>query len=162
MRLKQLGLHNYRRLLGTVMQDDHLFAGSIADNICFFDPEPSQQQIEYCSQQAAIHHEIVAMPMGYHTLVGDIGSGLSGGQKQRILLARALYKQPSLLVLDEATSHLDIDNEQAVNAAIAQLALTRILVAHRPETIAMAERILVLQDGVIVQDIVAPRFAPQS
>lgn len=156
IQLKHLGLHNYRQLLSTVMQDDQLFAGSIADNICFFDPAPDQKQIEHCALQAAIHNEIAAMPMGYHTLVGDIGTGLSGGQKQRVLLARALYKQPKLLVLDEATSHLDIYNEQAVNAAISQLDLTRIIVAHRPETIAMTERVIVLQGGTIVQDVTKP------
>lgn len=156
VQLKHLGLHNYRQLLGTVMQDDQLFAGSIADNISFFDPAPDQNHIVHCAQQAAIHAEIAAMPMAYHTLVGDIGSGLSGGQKQRILLARALYKQPKLLVLDEATSHLDIWNEQAVNASIVQLNLTRIIVAHRPETIAMAERVIVLQGGTVVQDVVRP------
>ncbi|MFA9273885.1 MAG: ATP-binding cassette domain-containing protein [Candidatus Aquirickettsiella gammari] len=95
----------------------------------------------------------MAMPMAYNTLVGDIGTGLSGGQKQRILLARALYKNPKLLVLDEATSHLDVWNEQAVNAAIKEIPLTRVIVAHRPETIAMAERVVVLQQGTIVQDI---------
>ena len=154
--LKQLGLHNYRQLLGTVMQDDQLFAGSIADNICFFDPAPDQQHVAECALQAAIHHEIAAMPMAYHTLVGDIGTGLSGGQKQRLLLARALYRQPKLLVLDEATSHLDIWNEQAVNAAITKLDLTRIIVAHRPETIAMAQRVIVLQGGAVVQDVLKP------
>jgi ATP-binding cassette subfamily B protein RaxB len=152
VKLAQLGLANYRQLLGTVMQDDHLFAGSIADNICFFDPSPNQEQIQACAHLASIHAEITQMPMAYNTLVGDIGTGLSGGQKQRILLARALYKNPKLLVLDEATSHLDIWNEQAVNSAIAQIALTRIIVAHRPETIAMAQRVVVLQQGAIVQD----------
>lgn len=154
--LKHLGLRNYRQLLGTVMQDDQLFAGSIADNICFFDPVPDQKHVEYCAQQAAIYNEITLMPMGFHTLVGDIGTGLSGGQKQRILLARALYKLPKLLVLDEATSHLDIWNEQAVNAAIAQLDLTRIIVAHRPETIAMAQRVIVLHSGTVAQDVSKP------
>lgn len=93
------------------------------------------------------------MPMGFSTLVGDIGTGLSGGQKQRLLLARALYKDPKILVLDEATSHLDIWNEMAVNTSIREVSLTRIMVAHRPETIAMAQRMVVLQNGKVIQDI---------
>lgn len=153
VKLSQFGLSNYRQLLGTVMQDDNLFAGSISDNICFFDPNPQQEQIQACAQLAAIHPEISGMPMAYNTLVGDIGTGLSGGQKQRVLLARALYKNPKILILDEATSHLDVWNEQAVNTAIKQIPLTRIIVAHRPETIAMAERVVVLQQGAIVRDL---------
>jgi ATP-binding cassette, subfamily B, bacterial CvaB/MchF/RaxB len=154
--LKQLGLDNYRRLLGTVMQEDALFAGSIADNIAFFDPMLQLEQVMACAQLAAVHREIAGMPMGYQTLVGDIGTGLSGGQKQRILLARALYCNPRLLVLDEATSHLDIWNERAVNEAIRQINLTRVIVAHRPETIRMAERVVVLQGGKVVQDVAQP------
>ena len=86
-------------------------------------------------------------------LIGDIGTGISGGQKQRVLLARALYKAPKILVLDEATSHLDVWNEQAVNAAIGGLSLTRIIVAHRPETIAMAQRVVVLEQGRVIRDL---------
>lgn len=162
IRITQLGGANYRQLLGTVMQDDTLFAGSISDNISFFDPSPNQEQIHACAQLAAVFPEIANMPMGFNTLVGDIGSGLSGGQKQRILLARALYKNPKLLVLDEATSHLDVWNEQAVNAAIRKIELTRIIVAHRPETIAMAERVVVLQQGQIVQDVMAAPSPSQA
>jgi len=147
IKLKNLGMSNFRHMVGTVMQDDHLFAGSIADNISFFDPAPNQEHIATCAELAAIHNEIVAMPMGYNTLVGDIGVGLSGGQKQRILLARALYKNPKILILDEATSHLDLSNEQLVNSAIKKTKLTRIIVAHRPETIAMAERVIVFDNG---------------
>jgi len=159
VRLADLGLSNYRQLIGTVMQDDVLFAGSISDNICFFDAVPDQEKIVQCARLAAIDNEILGMPMTYNTLVGDIGTGLSGGQKQRILLARALYKSPQLLILDEATSNLDIWNEQAVNAAIQSLKLTRIIVAHRPETIAMAERVVILHEGRIVQEV---RQAPRQ
>jgi len=150
--IDRYGLSRYRRLLGTVMQNDVLFAGSIADNICFFDPQPDQERIRQCAGLASIDAEIEGMPMGYHTIVGDIGSGLSGGQAQRILLARALYGSPRVLVLDEATSHLDIANERTVNAAIGQLTLTRILVAHRPETIASTDRVVSLVQGTVVND----------
>ena len=153
VRLGHLGLSNYRQMIGTVMQDDHLFAGSISDNISFFAETRDDERVQGSAQAAALHADIMAMPMGYNTLVGDIGTGLSGGQKQRLLLARALYKTPRLLVLDEAISHLDVWNEVAVNASIRQLNLTRIIVAHRPETIAMAQRVVVLQQGAICQDI---------
>lgn len=154
--LGTLGLSNYRQMLGTVMQDDTLFAGSISDNISFFDPMVDLQRVYQCAELAAIAPEIAAMPMAFNTLIGDIGTGLSGGQKQRILLARALYKNPKILVLDEATSHLDVWNEQAVNQAIQQIPLTRIIVAHRPETIQMAERVIVLHNGQVAQDVIKP------
>jgi ATP-binding cassette subfamily B protein RaxB len=160
VKLAHVGLSNHRELIGTVMQDDNLFAGTISDNICFFDPTPKQGEIEACAYLAAIQAEIASMPMGFNTLVGDIGTGLSGGQKQRILLARALYKNPKILVLDEATSDLDVWNEQAVNAAIQKLQLTRIVVAHRPETIAMAQRVVILQQGSIVHDAI--QHSPQQ
>lgn len=162
VKLENLGLQNFRQTIGTVMQEDQLFSGSIADNITFFDPRPDQERVQTCSRLAAVHDEIASMPMGYNTLVGDIGTGLSGGQKQRILLARALYKDPKLLVLDEATSHLDICNEQIVNAAIKRISLTRILVAHRPETIAMAQRVVVLEHGRIARDFMPMEGQPQS
>jgi ATP-binding cassette subfamily B protein RaxB len=162
VKLANLGLSNYRQLIGTVMQDDTLFAGSISDNISFFSTTPNQEKVVQCARLAAIDNEIMNMPMAYNTLVGDIGTGLSGGQKQRILLARALYKSPQLLVLDEATSHLDVWNEQAVNAAIQSLKLTRVIVAHRPETIAMAERVVVLHGGKIVQDVKKEHRQPES
>lgn len=131
-------------LIGAVMQEDKLFAGSIADNICFFDANADQDRIEECARLAVIHDDIAATPMGYNTLIGDMGDALSGGQKQRVLLARALYKQPKILALDEATSHLDVHCERGVNEAVQSLSLTRIIIAHRPETIAMAGRIIAL------------------
>ena len=138
--VQQLGLSNVRRKIGVVMQEDALLTGSIADNIAFFDQAPHQPTIERCAQLAEIHQDIMRMPMAYHTLIGELGSGLSGGQKQRLLLARALYGQPTVLALDEATSHLDMHNEQAVSQTLSQLQLTRIVIAHRPETIARADR----------------------
>ncbi|KWO47526.1 ABC transporter [Burkholderia sp. MSMB1459WGS] len=147
-----LGLERLRALVGTVLQDDVLFAGSIAENIGFFDPDADPQWIVECARLAAVHADIVAMPMGYNTLVGDMGTVLSGGQKQRVLLARALYKRPKILVLDEATSHLDLHREQQVNAAIGALQMTRVIIAHRPETIASAGRVVMLNGGRIVLD----------
>jgi ATP-binding cassette subfamily B protein RaxB len=135
---------SYRDIVGAVMQDDELFTGSIADNICFFDAEPDRKRIEGCARLAAIEDDIVAMPMGYNTLIGDMGTVLSGGQKQRLLLARALYKQPRILALDEATSHLDVERERNVNEAVRALKLTRICIAHRAETIAMSGRVVTL------------------
>ncbi|MDU8571413.1 peptidase domain-containing ABC transporter [Pseudomonas syringae] len=141
-----------RRLTGTVLQDDVLFAGSIGDNISFFETSADQQWIEQCARLAAVHDDIAQMPMGYNTLVGDMGTVLSGGQKQRVLLARALYKRPQLLFLDEATSHLDITREAAVNQALETLNITRIIVAHRPETIRSADRVVALANGRIAYD----------
>lgn len=153
--VRQLGLANVRRRIGSVLQEDTLLTGSLADNICFFDVQPDLARIEACARLAQLHGEIVKMPMGYHTLVGDLGSGLSGGQKQRLLLARALYRQPSVLALDEATSHLDIASERAVTQALAQLRLTRLVIAHRPETIAGAQRVVQLRDGQVVDVVCA-------
>ena len=147
--LASLGHNRLRDIVGSVMQEDQLFAGSIADNICFFDAEPDQASIERCAKVASVHQEIAAMPMAYNTLVGDMGTALSGGQKQRILLARALYKQPKILVLDEATSHLDVARERVVNDAIRELRITRVLIAHRPETIASADRVIRLGPGTV-------------
>jgi ATP-binding cassette subfamily B protein RaxB len=115
--LAHVGLRAWRDMIGTVMQEDELLAGSIVDNISFFDASPDIAWVEQCAQIAAVHEEVLAMPMGYHTLIGDMGTSISGGQKQRILLARALYKRPRILLLDEATSALDVDRERLVNQA---------------------------------------------
>lgn len=151
--LRQLGADQMRRIVGTVLQDDVLFAGSISENISFFDPHPDLAWIVECAARAAIATDIAAMPMAYNTLVGDMGTVLSGGQKQRLLLARALYKRPRILFLDEATSHLDIGKEKEVNLAVKALNMTKVIIAHRPETIASADRVIVLMCGKIVQDL---------
>ena len=150
--LEHVGNDAWRQQVGTVMQDDTLFSGSVAENICFFDPNPEPARIEASARLAAISDDIEAMPMGYQTLVGDMGTVLSGGQKQRVMLARALYKQPQVLVLDEATSHLDIKREAEVNASIAGLNITRIVIAHRPETIGAAQRVIEMNRGQVVYD----------
>jgi ATP-binding cassette, subfamily B, bacterial CvaB/MchF/RaxB len=146
-----VGLDALRRITGSVLQDDTLFAGSISDNISFFDARPDRAWIEQCARHAAIHDDIEVMPMAYNTMIGDMGAALSGGQKQRILLARALYKRPRILLLDEATSHLDVERERQVNEAIRALRVTRIIVAHRPETIASADRVIALFRGRLVE-----------
>lgn len=151
--MRKLGARNVRSIVGAVMQDDQLFAGSIADNIGFFDPDFDLVRVEAAARLAAVHEDIAAMPMGYHGLIGDMGSSLSGGQKQRIILARALYRQPKLLFLDEATSHLDVMRERLVNDAVRKLQLTKVIVAHRPETIASADRVLVMDGGRIAQEL---------
>jgi ATP-binding cassette subfamily B protein RaxB len=142
--IEQFGLAEYRKQVAAVLQDDRLFAGSIADNVSFFDPKPDPARIEACAKLAAIHVDILAMPMGYHSLIGDMGTVLSGGQHQRVLLARALYRRPKILFLDEATSSLDLEREAAINQAIRRLKITRIIVAHRPGTLRYADRVLVL------------------
>lgn len=150
--LEQYGHNNWREQLGVVMQDDTLFAGSIAENICFFDHQPDFQRVEACAKLAALDEDIAAMPMAYQTLVGDMGTVLSGGQKQRILMARALYKQPKVLIFDEATSHLDLAREAQVNEAIAALNMTRIIIAHRAETINKVQRVVEIKHGSVSFD----------
>ncbi|WMS89116.1 peptidase domain-containing ABC transporter [Pleionea litopenaei] len=142
MNVKTIGITNYRRQIAAVQQDDELLSGSLAENIAFFSDKIDFERVHQCAQMAAIHDDIMQMPMGYNTLVGDMGAALSGGQKQRILIARALYQQPKILLLDEATSHLDAKTERLVNEAIKSLAITRVSIAHRKETIESADRII--------------------
>lgn len=141
----------YRDLIGSVMQTDQLFAGSIIDNISFFDASLDRLRVERVARIAQIHDDIMAMPMGYNSMVGDMGSSLSGGQIQRVILARALYRNPRLLILDEATSHLDIARESAINDAIRHMNVTRIIIAHRPETILSADRIIELHSRGVIE-----------
>ncbi|OBA10549.1 ABC transporter [Acinetobacter calcoaceticus] len=150
--LTQFGNKNLRSIIACVSQDDTLFAGNLLENISFFDEKIDQTWVEECAKMAGIHDEIIKMPMGYFSLVGDMGSTLSGGQKQRIFIARALYKKPKILFMDEATSHLDIAKERMINETIKNLKITRIIIAHRKETIFSSDRIISLLNGSISQD----------
>ena len=146
--LNAIGARVYREQVAAVMQEDQLLSGSIADNICFFEPDFDQSRMVSCAQLAGIHQEIMAMPMTYNSLVGDMGSSLSGGQKQRVLLARALYRQPRILFMDEGTAHLDSENERYVNESLRRLRITRVNVAHRPDISAGADRIIRISNTV--------------
>lgn len=138
--LKELGHKQYRNQIAAVMQNDELLSGTIADNIAFFDANIDMERVVYCAQLASIHDDVSNMPMGYDSLIGDMGSSLSGGQKQRVILARALYKKPTILFMDEATSHLDTNLEADINDAVKRLSITRVIIAHRKETIESADR----------------------
>ncbi|MDS0890592.1 peptidase domain-containing ABC transporter [Raoultella ornithinolytica] len=140
--INKIGINNFRSNIACVLQEDRLFSGSITDNISGFDDEVDEALVIECAMQCNIHEEILRMPMGYETIIGELGAGISGGQKQRLLIARALYQKPRILFMDEATSYLDINNEKIINAAIESLNITRIIIAHRPSTIACADRII--------------------
>ena len=151
MTLERFGYKSYHEQIAAVLQEDTLFAGSLADNIALFDDAPDMALVVGAAQAAAIHDDISRMPMQYETLVGDMGSTLSGGQKQRVLLARALYRRPKLLIMDEGTAHLDEEHERAVNIAISQLGITRIVIAHRQETVAAAQHVYFLGKNQMVR-----------
>src|SRR5207245_1542965 len=135
-----IGPRAYREQIGAVMQEDQLLSGSIADNICFFETTVDPQRMIECARVAGIHDDIMAMSMSYNSLIGDMGSSLSSGQKQRVLLARALYRRPKILFLDEGTAHLDVEKERDINSKLRLLPMTRIRVAHRPEITSGADR----------------------
>lgn len=145
-RLAAFGHRSYHSQIGAVLQDDKLFSGSLAENIALFDEHIDFKRVVTMARRAAIHDDIDAMPMKYETLVGDMGSSLSGGQKQRVLLARAMYRRPRILIMDEGTAHLDAAHERKINTAIEELGVTRVIIAHRRETLDVAQRVYVLED----------------
>ena len=132
---------SWRTFAGVVAQDDRLLSGTIADNIACFDPDLDMTRVQIAATAAQVHHDILRAPMQYMTLVGDMGSTMSGGQRQRVLLARALYRNPKILFLDEGTANLDEKNEEMIADLIAQMPITRIVVAHRPALIRRAGKV---------------------
>lgn len=140
--IRQIGINNYHRMIACVMQDDRLFSGSIRENICGFAEEMDEEWMVECARASHIHDVIMNMPMGYETLIGELGEGLSGGQKQRIFIARALYRKPGMLFMDEATSALDSESEHFVNVAIKNMNITRVIIAHRETTLRTVDRVI--------------------
>jgi ATP-binding cassette subfamily B protein RaxB len=157
--LSAWGLKTMRSMYGVVMQDDELLSGTIADNVSFFSDKVDMDDIWRALDAAALKDEVMAMPMKAESFVGDMGGALSGGQKQRLLIARALYKQPRILFFDEATSHLDAANEEKINRSLRALEVTRIVIAHRRETIAAADAVFDIRTGKILRRPVASEEA---
>ena len=149
----------WRSRLGAVLQDDQLLSGTLADNISFFDTAPVQSTIEGAARCARIHDTIEAMPMGYQSLVGDMGAALSSGQRQRVMLARALYRDPDALFLDEGTANLDEENETAIADMILGLPVTRIVISHHPILVERADFVFRLADGKL-ETVREPRREP--
>ena len=151
-----------RRSVGVVLQDSFIISGTIRENIALNQPDIPLRQVMVAAEQAALHEEIMRLPMGYETRVGERGSGLSGGQRQRLALARALATRPCLLILDEATSHLDGISEGKIKQALDNLTITRLIIAHRLSTVRDADRILVLDGGRLVQEGTPEALAEQD
>jgi ATP-binding cassette, subfamily B, bacterial CvaB/MchF/RaxB len=148
---EELGAESVRRMIGTVLQDDSLFAGTVEENITFFAADPDLDFAHRCAKIANIYEDIMRMPLAFNTLIGDMGSILSAGQQQRVLLARAVYKRPKMLLLDEATSNLDLDSERYIANSLAALPMGRLVIAHRPQTIISADRVYALRDGKLLE-----------
>jgi ATP-binding cassette subfamily B protein RaxB len=148
--IQTISSDDLRTSIAYVAQDDALFSGSIMDNIAFFDRSPDMNKVVAAAKSAVIHDDIMKMPMRYNTLVGDMGSSLSGGQKARVLIARALYGKPSVIAIDEGSAHLDVETERLLNRSLDSLGMTRILVAHRPETIDIASIVYEVSEGKAV------------
>ncbi len=146
-RIEEIQINELREKIACVLQGDALFAGSIRDNIAFFDTNIDQEWVEECAKIACVHEDIEQMMMGYHMPVGDMGSALSAGQKQRVLIARALYRKPRILILDESTSDLDIATEEQLNVNLSKLDMHRIYIAHRPQTIKFGDQVVHIEGG---------------
>jgi subfamily B ATP-binding cassette protein MsbA len=152
--LRALRLADLRHAVGTVPQEPALFSGTVRENIAYARPDASLADIEAAARAAHAHEFVSALPLGYETLVGERGVKLSGGQRQRIAIARAILKDPAVLVLDEATSNLDTESERLIEDALERLLVNRttLIIAHRLSTVRRADRLLVLDHGRIVEE----------
>ena len=152
--ISQVTIESLRRNISPVLQDTFLFNGSITENIAYAVPEASREEIEAAARAANIHEDILAMPQGYETQVGERGLRLSGGQKQRVAIARAILRRSPIIILDEATASVDVETEQQIQKAIAGIAGQRtiIAIAHRLSTIRNADKILVIENGRVTEE----------
>ena len=152
--LRKMTLHSLRAMIAIVTQDTVLFNGTVRENIAYSDPGASFESVKVAAQAAQAHAFILAMPQGYDTSIGERGMNLSGGQRQRLSIARAILKNPPILILDEATSNLDTHSESEVQIALENLMLGRtvLVIAHRLSTVKKANRILVLREGKIIEE----------
>ncbi|WP_061009094.1 peptidase domain-containing ABC transporter [Vibrio sp. CUB2] len=149
--LKTINISKYREQIAVVMQTDQLLKGTIAENISCFDSTVDMDLVNHCADVASVSNDINSFKDGYSTYIGELGNTLSSGQRQRILIARALYKRPKIIIMDEATSHLDISTEKTISSNIKKLNITRVIVAHRKETIMSADRIYELSNGKLME-----------
>lgn len=147
--INQINVRSLRERIGVVMQNDQLLSGSVMENITFFDTSPDEKWAYECAKSAMIFDDVANMSMGFDSLIGDMGSTLSGGQKQRLMIARALYRKPEILILDEGTANLDIETEARLLARLKEFNITIISVAHRPETVKFSERLFSLSEGTM-------------
>lgn len=142
-------LRSWRRHVGVVMQDDRVFTGTLLENVTFFDPTPDMDAARRACDQAELLTFIDGLPMGLHTFLGSAGASLSGGEAQRLFLARALYRKPKLLFLDEGTANLDLETESKVADTIAALPITRFVIAHRRALIDRADLVFRMEEGAV-------------
>jgi ATP-binding cassette subfamily B protein len=151
--VRDLSFASLRRIVGVVSQDTYLFHGSVRENLRFARPDATDEQLEQAAQAARIHDHLQTLPDGYDTVVGERGYRFSGGEKQRLAIARAILRDPAVLVLDEATSALDVETERLVQQALDGLVAgrTTIVIAHRLSTIRDSDLILLLDHGRILE-----------